>query len=364
MTPAPDTRSFIAGLPKAELHVHLVGSASVPTVLELARRHPDAGVPTDEAALAAFYEFTDFAHFIEVYIAVNSLVRTGADIEALVVGIAADMAAQQIRYAEVTATPDSHLLVDIPAEDIAVAYTEGRRRALAEHGVEIAWIFDIPGELGLPSGLRTIEWVEQHAPAGSVGFGLGGPEVGVDRAQFTDVFARARALGLASVPHAGETTGPATVWAALEHLGAVRIGHGISSVGDPALVAHLAEHGIPLEVCPTSNLRTRAVERIEDHPFVALRDAGVTLTLNSDDPGMFATTLCREYEVAHHVFGVDLHGLAELARTAVRASFRGVDGKRALLAEIDAYEAGPKPPETGPTGHGTARETASGQQPP
>lgn len=333
------TRTFIAGLPKAELHVHLVGSASVPTVLGLANRYPDAGVPTDEAALAAFYGFTNFAHFIEVYIAVNSLVRTGDDIEALVVGIAADMAAQQIRYAEVTATPDSHLMVDIPAEDVAVAYAQGRRRALAEHRVEISWIFDIPGELGLRSGLRTIEWVERHAPDGSVGFGLGGPEVGVDRAQFADVFARARALGLASVPHAGETTGPETVWAALRHLRADRIGHGISSIRDPALLAHLAEHGIPLEVCPTSNLRTRAVERIEDHPFNALRDAGVTVTLNSDDPGMFSTTLCGEYEVAHDVFGIDHRGLAELARAAVRASFRRNDGKHLLLAEIDAYEA-------------------------
>jgi aminodeoxyfutalosine deaminase len=334
-----DMRTFIAGLPKAELHVHLVGSASVPTVLELANRYPDAGVPTDEPALKAFYEFTDFAHFIDVYIAVNSLVRTGEDIEALVVGIAADMAAQQIRYAEVTATPDSHLLVDIPAEDIAVAYTEGRRRALAEHGVEIAWIFDIPGELGLPSGIRTIDWVERHAPTGSVGFGLGGPELGVERKQFADVFARARALGLASVPHAGETTGPETVWAALRDLGADRIGHGISSAQDPALMAYLAEHGIPLEVCPTSNLRTRAVERIEDHPFPVLRQAGVTVTLNTDDPGMFDTTLCGEYELAHEVFGVDAYGLADLARAAARASFADPEVKASLVSEIDAYEA-------------------------
>jgi len=339
-TTASDAHTFIAALPKAELHVHLVGSASVPTVLELANRHPDAGVPCDEEALRAFYEFTDFAHFIEVYIAVNSLVRTGADIESLVVGIAADMADQQIRYAEVTATPDSHLVVGIPAEDVAAAYTRGRERALAEHGVELAWIFDIPGELGLPSGLRTIGWVEQHAPVGSIGFGLGGPEQGVGRAQFAEVFGRARALGLASVPHAGETTGPATVWEALHDLGADRIGHGISSVRDPALLAHLAEHGVPLEVCPTSNLRTRAVDRIEDHPFRALRDAGVTVTLNSDDPGMFATSLCGEYQLVHDVFDVDQRGLVELARAAVRSSFRSGVGKRELLAEIDSYEAG------------------------
>lgn len=330
--------AFIAGLPKAELHVHLVGSASVPTVLELARRHPDSGVPTEAEALSAFYEFTDFAHFIEVYIAVNSLIRTPEDIEALVVGIAADMAGQNVRYAEVTATPDSHLLVGIAAEDIAAAYTLGRARALAEHGVELAWIFDIPGELGLPSGLRTIDWVEQYAPQGSVAFGLGGPEQGIGRPQFAPVFARARALGLASVPHAGETTGPETVWDAINSLAAHRIGHGIAAAQDPALMDYLAEHAIGLEVCPTSNLRTRAVARIEDHPFPVLREAGVTLTLNSDDPGMFATTLCHEYELAHTVFGLSSVELADLSRAAVRVSFRSETGKRELLAEIDAYE--------------------------
>ncbi len=330
--------AFIAGLPKAELHVHLVGSASVSTVLELSRRHPDSGVPTEPEALSAFYEFTDFGHFIEVYIAVNSLVRTAADIEALVVGIAADLAGQNVRYAEVTATPDSHLLVGIEAPDIAAAYTTGRSRALVEHGVELAWIFDIPGELGLPSGLRTIDWVERHAPEGSVGFGLGGPEAGISRPQFAEVFARARALGLASLPHAGETTGPETIWDAINSLAAQRIGHGIAAIQDPALVNYLVEHGIPLEICPTSNLRTRAVAQLEDHPFPALREAGVTLTLNSDDPGMFDTTLCREYELAHAVFGLSSAELADLSRTAVRVSYRSETGKRELLAEIDAYE--------------------------
>ena len=225
--------AWIAGLPKAELHVHLVGSASVPTVLELARRHPDAGVPTDEAALARRSTSSPTSRTSSRSTSRSTRWSARAtDIEALVGGVAADMAAQQVRYAEVTATPDSHLLVGIPAEDVAAALAP-RDRALAEHGVELAWIFDIPGELGLASGLRTIDWVERYAPEGSVGFGLGGPEIGVPRPQFAEVFARARALGLASVPHAGETTGPETVWAALRHLGAERIGHGIAAAAGP-----------------------------------------------------------------------------------------------------------------------------------
>jgi aminodeoxyfutalosine deaminase len=332
-----DIEGFVRRLPKAELHVHLQGAASVPTVLELARRHPDAGVPTDEAALRAFYTFTDFAHFIDVYISVNRLVRTADDVRALVTGLGRDLAAVNVRYAEVTVTPDSHLLMGIAPDAVADALTRGRADVLAEHGVELAWIFDIPGELGLESGLRTIDWVERHRPDHSVGFGLGGPERGVDRRQFVEVFARARDLGLASVPHAGETTGPQTVRHAVQSLGAVRIGHGISAATDPELMALLAERDVVLEVSPTSNLRTRAVARIEEHPFGVLRAAGVRVTLNTDDPGMFDTDLNREYLTAHHVFGLDAAALAELAREAVRASFAGGATRARLLSDIDAH---------------------------
>ncbi len=329
---------FVRGLPKAELHVHLQGAASVPTVLELARRHPDAGVPTDEAALRAFYSFTDFAHFIEVYISVNRLVRTPDDVRALVTGLGRDLAAVNVRYAEVTVTPDSHLLMGIAPDAVADALTRGRADVLAERGIELAWVFDIPGELGLESGLRTIDWVEHHRPEHGVGFGLGGPEIGVARPQFADIFRRARDLGLASVPHAGETTGPQTVRDAVEVLDAVRIGHGISAASDPEVMALLIERDVVLEVCPTSNVCTRAVSSLEEHPFPALREAGVRVTLNTDDPGMFDTDLNREYLAAHQVFGLDVPALAEVAREAARGSFAGEATRRRLLAEIDAFE--------------------------
>jgi aminodeoxyfutalosine deaminase len=337
--PRSDIEAFVHGLPKAELHVHLQGAASVPTVLGLARRHPDAGVPTDEAALRAFYSFTDFAHFIDVYISVNRLVRSADDVRALVTGLGRDLAAVNVRYAEVTVTPDSHLQMGIAPDAVADALTLGRADVLARHGVELAWVFDIPGELGLESGLRTIDWVERYRPEHSVGFGLGGPETGIGRPQFADVFRRARDLGLASVPHAGETTGPQTVRDAVEVLGAVRIGHGISAAADPELLAMLVERDVVLEVCPTSNVRTRAVARLEDHPFPALRAAGVRVTLNTDDPGMFNTDLNREYLVAHCVFGLDAAALAGLAGEAVRASFAGEATRQRLLAEIEAYVA-------------------------
>jgi aminodeoxyfutalosine deaminase len=328
---------FIKGLPKVELHVHLVGSASVPTVLELAQRHPDRGVPTDEPTLREFYEFTDFAHFAKVYKAVNSLVRTGADVTALLVGLARDQAENNVRYAEVTVTPTSHLLVGIEPEELTEALTDAHRLALRQHNVRFGWVFDINGMDGQAAGAPTWDWVQRHRPDNTVGLGLGGPEIGVPREWYRAEFAAAANAGLRCLPHAGETTGPETVWAAVHELHAERIGHGTSAAQDPRLMDFLAEHSIPVEVCPTSNIRTRAVSTIERHPLPQLVAAGVPVALGTDDPGMFHTTLNNEYLLCHEVFGYDRGQLAELASTAVRASYAPDELKSTLLGELAGH---------------------------
>ena len=337
---------FIARLPKAELHVHHVGSASPRMVSELAERHPGT-VPSDPDELRRFFEFRDFAHFVEVYLAVVDLVRTPDDIRYLTHEIGREMATGQgLRYAELTCTPYTSVLPHdegrgMPIEAYTEAIEDARLAAERDFGLVLRWIYDIPGESGVPSADATLGYALDHRPEGLVGFGLGGPELGVPRPQFQPHFDAARAAGLRSVPHAGETTGPETVWHALRLLGAERIGHGTSSAQDPALLAHLAETGVPLEVCPSSNVATRAVGSLEEHPIRAFRDAGVTITVNSDDPPMFNTTLNREYEIAAELLELDEAGVAELARAGVRASFAEDDLKQRLLAEIDAYEADP-----------------------
>jgi aminodeoxyfutalosine deaminase len=337
-----DLAAFIAGLPKAELHVHHVGSASPQIVSELAERHPGV-VPSDPEALAAFFAFRDFAHFVEVYLAVVDLIRTPEDIRLLTYEVAREMAlGQQVRYAELTCTPYTSVQPHVegkgmPIEAYSEAIEDARLAAERDFGIRLRWIYDIPGESGLQAADATLEYALRHAPDGLVGFGLGGPEIGVPRPQFRPHFDAARAAGLRSVPHAGETTGPQTVWDALTLLGAERIGHGTSAAQDPALLAHLAAHGIALEVCPSSNIATRAVETLDQHPIRQFRDAGVTVTVNSDDPPMFGTTLNREYEIAADLLDLDEDGLRELARTAVRASFLEDSEKNALCAEIDAY---------------------------
>ncbi|MEV6672501.1 adenosine deaminase [Streptomyces sp. NPDC051162] len=331
---------FIAGLPKAELHVHHVGSASPRIVAELAARHPDSPVPTDPEALADFFTFRDFAHFIQVYLSVVDLIRDAEDVRLLTYEVARDMARQNIRYAELTVTPYSSTRRGIPDAAFVEAIEDARKAAEAELGVILRWCFDIPGEAGLEAAEETARIACDLKPEGLVSFGLGGPEIGVPRPQFKPYFDRAIAAGLHSVPHAGETTGPQTIWDALVDLRAERIGHGTSAPQDPRLLAHLAEHRIPLEVCPTSNLATRAVTDLERHPIKEMFAAGVLVTVNSDDPPMFGTDLNREYGVAARLLDLDARGVAELAKNAVEASFMDPAGKAALRAEIDSYTAG------------------------
>ncbi|MEU1809040.1 adenosine deaminase [Micromonospora aurantiaca (nom. illeg.)] len=333
-----DLPTFIAGLPKVELHVHHVGSASPRIVAELAARHEGRSpVPADPEALADYFAFRDFAHFIEVYLSVVDLIRDADDVWLLTHEVARELARQQVRYAELTVTPYSHVNRGIPAPAFCEAIEDARKRAEADFGIALRWCFDIPGEAGLPAAEQTLRIALDERPDGLVSFGLGGPEIGVPRPQFKPWFDQARAAGLRSVPHAGETTGPETIWDALRELGAERIGHGISAAQDPALLTHLAERRIPLEISPTSNVRTRAVPSLDAHPLPRLVEAGVPVSINSDDPPMFGTTLNDEYAVAARLLRLGPDGVAALARAAVAAAFLAPAEQARITAEIDAY---------------------------
>ncbi|MEW2589507.1 adenosine deaminase [Micromonospora aurantiaca] len=333
-----DLPTFIAGLPKVELHVHHVGSASPRIVAELAARHEGRSpVPADPEALADYFAFRDFAHFIEVYLSVVDLIRDADDVWLLTHEVARELARQQVRYAELTVTPYSHVNRGIPAPAFCEAIEDARKRAEADFGIALRWCFDIPGEAGLPAAEQTLRIALDERPDGLVSFGLGGPEIGVPRPQFKPWFDQARAAGLRSVPHAGETTGPETIWDALRELGAERIGHGISAAQDPALLTYLAERRIPLEISPTSNVRTRAVPSLDAHPLPRIVEAGVPVSINSDDPPMFGTTLNDEYAAAARLLRLGPDGVAALARDAVAAAFLTPAEQARITAEIDAY---------------------------
>ena len=332
------SEGFIAGLPKAELHVHHVGSVSQRVVAELAARHPGT-VPSDPDELAQFFVFADFTHFIQNYLAVVDLIKTAEDVRLITYEVAADMAEQNIRYAELTVTPYISITEELPAEAFLEAIEEARLAASRDHGLELRWIFDIPADFGLPAAELTASVALDHDVPGLVGFGLGGSEHGFPRSMFRDQFDRARAAGLRSVPHAGETTGPECVWDALISLGAERIEHGIAAIGDQRLLEHLVEHTIALDLCLTSNVALRVVPDLDHHPIRDLVAAGVTVTINTDDPPMVGTDLNTEYAIAARLLDLDERGVTELAMTAADAAFASSETKTALRAEISSYAA-------------------------
>ncbi len=327
--------SFIAALPKTDIHLHLVGSASVDTVLILAQRRPDVGVPTDRESLASYYKFTDFAHFIEVHGALNRLLGEPDDLVTLVVGAARDASACNARWIELTVTASIYLAAGFPAEEIRQALESGARQARADYDVEIGWIFDIPGEFGLSAADATVQFMTDYAPSGTLAIGLAGIEQDVPRSMFAAHIAQARALGYRAVIHAGESTGAATVRSALDDLGADRIGHGIRAVDDRDLLAQIVRERIPLEVCVTSNLCTNVVASMAEHPIHALLAAGANVVLATDDPGMFDTDLNREYRRVADAAHLQERELRHLATASIESSFAPEQVKTRLLAELD-----------------------------
>src|SRR6266516_3713036 len=329
--------SFIRAMPKVELHVHLEGAIEPETLLALARRNQVA-LPADTlAGLRSWYTFTDFAHFVEIYLAVSACIRSPEIIELIAREFLARQAAQSICYSEVTYTAFTHYhFKGLPFRDQLAALNRARAWAAAELGVMTGLVIDIPRSITAEDGLLVADWAIDGMGDGVVALGLGGPEIGNPPEKFSAAFARARAAGMPGVPHAGETVGPESVWGALHALDPVRIGHGVRCLEDAALVEELRARQMPLEVCPTSNVCLGVAPSIAEHPLPRLLAEGLYVTLNSDDPPMFNTTLTDEYRRAATVLGLSRSDLAGLAANGVRASFLDSGAKQALLAEIDA----------------------------
>jgi adenosine deaminase len=334
---------FAREMPKVELHVHLEGSIRPTTLLTLAERNSVALPAGDLAGLREFYRFTDFDHFIEVYFTISRCLQTVADYRLIAYEFGADMARQNIRYAEVTFTPYTNVTnTGLPFDDILAGLNEGRGRAQEEFGVELRWVLDIVRDHP-DSRHQVAEWAASATDRGVVGFGLGGTENGHPPEWFADAYDVAREAGLHSVPHAGEVAGPQSVWGAIRALGAERLGHGVRCVEDPTLVAYLQQNQIPLEVCPTSNLCLGVYPSYQEHPIRWLWEQGVYVTVNSDDPSMFNTDLVSEYQALVDHLGFSAAELERLSLNALRASFlpahRKADLEEAFLSQFSELEA-------------------------
>jgi aminodeoxyfutalosine deaminase len=329
-----DLVEFARQIPKAELHVHLEGSIQPGTLMELARRNRVALPVSDEAGLREVYRFKDFAHFVETYMAVTGCLRTPDDYQLIAYQFGADRARQNIRYTEATFSILTNVqFTGLPWQEILKGLNTGRERARRDFDVEIQWVFDIVRD-NPETQSRVLEIALAAQDEGCVALGLGGNEAKFPPELFAETFAKAHQAGLPRVPHSGETGGPANIWTSIDQLYADRLGHGVHCIEDPGLVAELRKRQIPLEVCPTSNVRLKVFPDYPSHPLRRLWDAGLAITIGSDDPPMFNTDLNQEYEILVEYFHFTVEELERASLNGLNFSLLPEGEKARLEAEF------------------------------
>ena len=323
-------------VPKAELHVHLEGAIQPETLFILARRNGvELPVQTVEE-MQRWLTFRDFNHFVEIFFAISRCLKQEEDYELIAYEFGASMARQQVRYAEVTFSASTHAFsLGVPFDVYFTGLTRGRERARREFGVEIRWVFDIVRDISdEAANFRRAEYTlavaKEGMSDGVVALGLGGAEVGNPPERYARWFEQALAAGLHSDPHAGETVGPDSIWGAIRTLGAERIGHGVRAIEDMTLMDYLRDHAIPLEVSPSSNVCLGVYADIASHPLPRLYAAGIPVSVNTDDPPLFNTTLTREVELLFDGFHFDIDTVNDMLLNGVLHSFLAVEEKRAM----------------------------------
>ena len=342
--------TFIRSLPKAELHLHLEGTVDPATLAELSRRHPtplttsneryaniaDSGRVFSEDEARELYRYEDFTGFLLAFKAVTERLRTADDYELVTYRMMQKLRAQNVVHAEAYVSVG---VVHWRGAEFAPLFDgleAGRQRGEREFGMSLYWIFDAVRHFGPRRAERVLDeaLALRKRSDSIVGIGLGGDERRAPPERFREVYARARAEGLRTTIHAGETVGAESVWSALRELKPDRIGHGLRAGDDPKLVSFLATQQVPVEVCISSNVMTGCCPSAADHSARKLFAAGVLITLNTDDPDMFRTTLTREYEIAQESLGFSDAELRQLARNSFRASFLPEARRAALLGNF------------------------------
>ncbi len=326
---------FIVRMPKVELHLHLEGAIRPATLLALAARNGVDLPARDEAGVAQLFNYHHFHEFLTVFMVLAQSLATGRDFEQVAYELGAHLAEQNVRYAEVMISPVQYHRRALDLDEVVQGAAAGFARAAREYNVRVGLVFDYGRQFGVDLAWRLLESAIRNMKRGVVGWSIGGDEINHPPEPFAEVFAAARRAGLQVMAHAGEVVGPASIWGAIEALGVRRLGHGVRSIDDPALLAYLRTHDIVLDVCPTSNIRTGAIPTLDAHPLRRLFDAGVPLTINTDDPVFFGTTLCNEYRLAARRFGFTADDLARLTLTGARAAFLPEADRLALARDLE-----------------------------
>jgi aminodeoxyfutalosine deaminase len=332
-----DPETWLRHLPKVELHLHLEGTILPATLLELSSRH-DPEPLTPETA-RELYVYKNFQGFMDSFRAVSSRLRGPDDYELITYNMIRELSSQGVVHAEVYISFGIlYFWKHAAVEPFVEAIERGRLRAEQEYGTTIYWLIDAVRHFGADEAQKVFRKAAElrlQYPS-IVGIGIGGDEARGSAELFRESYAEAKAAGLHLTAHAGETTGPASIWSAL-NIGAERIGHALSAQDDPELLEVLAQRQIPLELNVTSNIRTGSCSSFEEHPIRSYFDSGLMVTLNSDDPPMFGANLLDEYMLAHHTYGFTFDQLRELAANAVEASFLPPDRKLKILRDVELY---------------------------
>lgn len=326
---------FIQKLQKAELHLHLEGSVDPPTLVELSRRHntplpmegnnykfsPDSGKELSEEDVRELHRYKDFFGFLMAFKAVTERLRTPEDYELITYRLMEKLKAQSVVHAEVYVSVGVIFWRGQEFYAIFEGLERGRQRGERDFGVSLLWIFDAVRHFGAEAAEKVFRKAAELRKRNVVGIGIGGDENRGPAQWFREQYAWAADQGLRLTCHAGESAGPESIWSALRDLKAERIGHGLTAIQDPSLMDYLAEHQIPIEICLSSNLRTGCCASLQDHPFPRYLERGLLVTLNTDDPEMFETTLNGEYELAAKTFGLNEGQLSAIAENSRKAAF-------------------------------------------
>ena len=302
------------------------------TLVELRRRH---GKESTLAEAEALYQYEDFLAFLMAFKALTDDLQTAEDYELITFRLMQQLKAENVLHAEVYVSVGVCLWRKQDFDAIFEGLERGRQRGEKEFGISLLWIFDAVRQFGVEAAQKVFELGAKYRERNVVGIGIGGHEQKGPAEMFREQYAFAKEHGLRLTAHAGENSGPESIWGAL-NLGAERIGHGLTAHQDPELIEELAQRQIPIEVCLTSNLRTGCCTSLADHPVRKYFDQGLMITLNTDDPSMFGTSLSREYELAQAEFGFSDEHLRELARNAFEASFLPPEKKLSFLNLLDS----------------------------
>lgn len=328
---------IIEKMPKIELHLHLEGAFTFESLFGLLEKYGGDSQIKTPADLKQKFVFRDFEHFLELWFWKNQFYREPVDFEDCAYKVLESLSHQNVIYCEIFYSPWDFVSEKLSVEEITESVLSGINRATNEFPIDCALIADIVRDYDCNSAIDRVKQVEPYKDQGVIGIGLGGSEQKYPARLFTDAFKRARDCGLHLTAHAGEASGPESVWEAINFLNAERIGHGIRAIEDPQLIEYLKDNNLPLEVCVNSNLKTKIFSSPELHPIKKFIDMDLNVTVNSDDPSMFGASLTEEFLILHDMFEMSLDDMRNVTFNALNSAFISNDFKLKMKKKINSF---------------------------